>query len=217
MSNWRRRCLSTSKASCRSSKTQKSLQFFISASAVGYYGAKTSEEIMREEMSPAQDFVGQLCRDWEAAADQFEGMCQVAKVRTALVLDKDEGALHAISLPTKFGLGAPLGKGKQWMPWIHREDLASIFLHIIENKLAGAFNGVAPEHVNNKDFTKAVAKAFHVPMILPGIPKALMRVALGEKASLLLEGSRVSSQKIQDAGFTFKYDNLVNALRDLYS
>ncbi len=191
-------------------------EFFISASAVGYYGMETNDSICEETDDSGSDFVSELCVKWEAKADQFKSICRVAKVRIGLVLDKDEGALNAISMPTQFGLGAALGSGKQWLPWIHKKDLARLFLYLIENKLEGVFNGVAPKHINNKDFTKAVAKAYGVPAFLPGIPSGMLKLFLGEKATLVLEGKRVSSQKVLSTGFEFKYPDLNSALGEIY-
>jgi len=191
-------------------------EFFISASAIGYYGMETNDSICKETDGPGTDFVSELCVKWEAKADQFKSICRVAKVRIGLVMDKDEGALKAISIPTQFGLGAALGKGKQWLPWIHKKDLARLFLFLIENKLEGVFNGVAPEHVNNKEFTKAVARAYNVLVFLPGIPTGLLKLILGEKAPLVLEGKRVSSEMVLEKGFEFRYPNLKSALSDIY-
>ncbi|MEM7160873.1 MAG: TIGR01777 family oxidoreductase [Bacteroidota bacterium] len=198
-------------------ESQSKIDFFISASAIGYYGMKTTDEIYSETSPAGNDFVADLCKKWETSADAFSSMARVAKVRIGLVLDKDQGALHAISLPTQFGMGASLGSGKQWMPWIHKKDLASLFNHIIQNKMEGTFNAVAPEHVNNRQFTKAVANAFKAPFLFPAIPGKVLKVILGEKANLVLEGSRVSSQKIVDSGFEFEFSTLKKALDHLYA
>ena len=192
------------------------LRLFLSASAVGYYGMDYQEDSVNEESIAGSDFVAKLCMEWESAADKFQDICRVAKVRIGLVLDKNEGVLKALSTPAQFGLAAAVGNGKQWMPWIHKTDLAGIFNYLIENEhLEGVYNGVAPEDVRNKSFIKAISKAYGMPMILPNIPKAFINLIFGEKADLLLEGKRVSGEKINNAGYRFVFQKLEHALNDL--
>ena len=140
---------------------------------------------------------------------------KVAKVRIGLVLAKDGGALPEIVKPIKFGAGAAFGDGKQWQSWIHVQDLASIFMYVLQYQLEGIYNGVAPNAVTNKELTKAAASVLQRPLILPNIPRFVMKLALGEMHILLFESQRVSSQKIEDKGFDFTYANLRPALEDL--
>ncbi|NND77332.1 MAG: TIGR01777 family protein [Flavobacteriales bacterium] len=198
-------------------KYKASLKTFISASAIGYYGMVSSDRIFEESDPPGKGFVPELTAEWEKAADQFKSLCRVAKIRVAVVLDKNEGALPKMALPVNFGAGAALGTGKQWVPWIHIQDLVGIFTHIIENsQLEGVFNAVAPEHINNHNLTKAIAKVLNKPFFLPNVPSFLLRFLFKERAALILEGSRVSGKKIIDAGFKFRFEKVEAALKEVY-
>lgn len=191
---------------------------FISASAIGYYGMKTSDQILYENDKPGNDFISKLVVDWEASADQFSARSKVVKVRISLVLDKDQGALSKIALPVKYGLGASLGKGEQWMPWIHLEDLCNIFIYTMVNKhITGVFNGVAPEHLTHKSFLKKLASKLGKSLWLPNIPSKIIQLFLGEKADLILKGSKISSEKILNAGYKFQYPTLSEAFNEIYS
>jgi hypothetical protein len=129
---------------------------------------------------------------------------------------KSDGALPKLSTPVRFGIGAAIGSGKQWMPWIHIDDLTSVYLHAIENAhMHGAYNAVAPESVTQATFIAKVGKALSRPVFLPPVPKFLISATLGEMAKVVTEGSRVSCQKIMDAGFEFKHTDLQEALNDL--
>jgi len=117
----------------------------------------------------------------------------------------------------KLGIGAPLGTGKQYLPWIHIDDLCNMFIQAIENdKMKGSYNAVAPEHITNKEFTKAVAHTLGRPLWLPNIPSFALKLLLGEMADMLLYGSRVAADKIMNTGFQFKYETLEKALDDIY-
>jgi uncharacterized protein (TIGR01777 family) len=194
-------------------------QAYISASGIGYYGASSSEIIWEEDAAAAEDFLGQTCRKWEAVGPGFEALdIRTVMVRTGVVLSDQGGALKKLSLPVRLGAGASLGSGKQFMPWIHIDDLCGIFLHVMEDQdLKGAYNAVAPEHVSNKEFTRSLARVLKRPMFLPGIPAPLLRLVLGERSLLLLEGSRVSSQKIRSAGYSFLFPELKPALKNILS
>ena len=183
------------------------LKAFISASATGYYGAVTSDEVFTEESPAGHDFLGNVCFQWENAADKFQDMgIRTVKVRTGIVLSPDAPALKKMLLPIKLGVGSPLGTGKQYMPWIHLEDLCEIYTKAIEDKgFNGAYNAVAPEHITNKQFMKALAKAYKKPFWFPPVPGFILKLLLGEMANLLLKGSRVDSRKIIESGFEFKH------------
>ena len=139
-----------------------------------------------------------------------------ALIRIGIVLDKDGGALKEMAKPVKFGVGATLGTGKQYLPWIHIDDLCNMFIHAMENKLEGSFNAGATNQVNNKTFTKVLAKVLKRPLFLPNVPAFVMRLILGTRALLILEGSRVSPEKIQKTGFKFEFTDLEVALRQIY-
>jgi uncharacterized protein (TIGR01777 family) len=189
---------------------------FISASGINYYGAVTSEHVFTEQDPPADDAVGKLTRAWEEAADAWAANCRVVKLRTAVVLASEGGALPKLATPARWGLSAPLGSGKQWMPWVHIDDLAQTYLHAIQHtELQGAYNVVAPEHVQNRDFMRALAETFHKPFFVPNVPGFAIRAILGEPANLILEGSRASNAKLVASGFAFRFPELRKALGEL--
>ncbi|MEO5643516.1 MAG: TIGR01777 family oxidoreductase [Bacteroidia bacterium] len=190
---------------------------FISASAVGWYGMITSEKIFTETDSPANDFFGTVCLKWENAADLVEETgLRTVKLRIGVVLAKDGGALPKLAAPVKWFVGSPLGSGKQWMPWIHIDDLCALFVKAVEDEqMSGAYNAVAPNPVTNKEFVKTIGKVLHRPVFLPPVPGFALKLALGEMAQIVTEGSRVSNEKIRKAGFTFRYNELQPALENL--
>ena len=195
------------------------LKAFITSSAIGYYGARTSDRIFTETDPPAGDFLGKTCKDWEAAADPFlESGIRTVKIRTGVVLSKKAGALSRLQLPLRWGLGAPLGGGKQYMPWIHLDDLCAIYAHALENEsIIGAYNAVAPEHITNRELTRKLAKKLGKPLWIPNIPSFGMKLLFGEMAAMLLKGSRISSEKIRNSGFSFQFPDIDSALQELYS
>lgn len=192
---------------------------FISASAVGYYGSVTTDKIFSEEDEyDATDFLGVTCHNWEEQANQFTTDLDVRSVsiRTGVVLSKTSELIKKAVLPTRFWLGAPLGKGTQYMNWIHIDDLCQIYIKAIEDEtMQGAYNAVAPEDTTNAQFMKTIANLLRKPMFIPCVPEFVFKLLLGEASQIILEGSRISSQKIQDAGFEFKYNTLRKALKDI--
>jgi uncharacterized protein len=194
------------------------LKVFISASAVGYYGAVTSDKIFYEEDPPWGDFLGETCRKWEESADRFEeNGIRTIKIRTGVVLSSHEGVLAKMIIPVKMGFGSAIGNGNQYMPWIHVEDLCNIYIKAIEDvKMRGAYNAVAPDHRTNKEFTKCLAQILGQPFWFPNIPSFAFRMLFGEMSDILLKGSRVSSGKIISAGYNFKFPDLENALNNLF-
>ncbi|MFO7672709.1 MAG: TIGR01777 family oxidoreductase, partial [Lutibacter sp.] len=190
------------------------LKGFISASGIGYYGAITSEKIYNENDAAGRDFVSAICKVWEKAANQFNKInIRTVILRTGVVLSKEGGALEKLSQPIKMGVGAALGSGEQYIPWIHLEDLCKMYLFAIENEeFKGIYNAVAPEHLTNKSLTKIIANKLKKPLWLPNIPAFVMKLILGKMAVIILEGSRVSSEKIMATGFKFNYPNIKEAL-----
>jgi uncharacterized protein (TIGR01777 family) len=136
-------------------------------------------------------------------------------VRTGVVLSNTGGAFLKMLAPIKYYVGAALGTGKQILPWIHIKDFSRAYLHILEKELGGIFNAVATEQVSNKAFTKAAAKAYNRPLLLPNIPAFMLKLLLGEMATLLLEGSAIDNSLIKNTGFVFEYDTLDVAVREL--
>jgi uncharacterized protein (TIGR01777 family) len=198
--------------------TNKTLKAFISASAVGYYGAITTKKVFSETDPPLDDFLGQTCRLWEESADRFSGLgIRTVKIRTGLVLTKQGGALSRMITPIKFGIGSALANGKQYLPWIHVEDLCRIYIKAIEDpQMNGSYNAVAPDNRTNKEFTRALARTLNKPFWFPGIPAFILKLVYGEMADMLLKGSKVSCEKIKTMNFTFKFPDLENAFDDLF-
>ena len=189
----------------------------ISASATGYYSNR-GDELLTEESKPASDFLATCCIDWENAVDEGLSMgLRVLKFRTGVVLNKKGGALPVLALPIKFGAGSPIGSGKQWIPWIHWQDVITMYIYSIEHEnLSGVFNMVAPNPVTNKQMTQAVAQQLKRPLWLPKVPAFLLRLLLGEMSLVVLGSTRVSDEKITSAGFLFNYENVSSALKEIY-
>jgi uncharacterized protein len=191
------------------------LKSFVTASAVGFYG---DGESFSETDPAGKGFLASVCEQWEQVADLFEKAgVRTVKIRTGIVLAADGGILPRMALPVRMGLGTPLGSGKQYIPWIHPDDLCHIYWQAIKNtSWTGAYNAVAPESVSNRTFTKELAKLFHKPYWPIAIPSFLLKLALGARSELLLKGSRVTSVRLSESGFHFKFEKLEPALKDLY-
>ena len=189
------------------------LNSFISASATGYYGAITSETIFEEKDKPAKDFLGKVCSLWEDSIFQFnEIKIRTVALRTGIVLSKDGGALKKMKTP----IITSLGNGKQYMPWIHIDDLCELYIKAIEDEqFKGAFNAVSPEHISNLSFSKKISKIFNYPFLALGAPSLILQIVFGEMSTIILNGSRISANKIKQAGFKFKFENLEKALKNL--
>ena len=189
------------------------LNSFISASATGYYGAVTSETIFEEKDKPAKDFLGKVCSLWEDSIFQFnEIKIRTVALRTGIVLSKDGGALKKMKTP----IITSLGNGKQYMPWIHIDDLCELYIKAIEDQeFKGAFNAVSSEHISNLSFSKKVSKIFNHPFLAVGTPSFILQIVFGEMSTIILNGSRISANKIKQAGFKFKFENLEKALKNL--
>lgn len=196
--------------------TNHSVKTVISASAVGYYG-DTGETWVDEAAHPIDNFLGTTCVQWEKTVRQIESLgIRVVILRIGVILAKNGGALPAMSLPVKLFLGAPLGTGNQYIPWIHIDDLCSIFSFAVQNeKLHGVFNAVAPGPVQNKFFMKQLARVLKRPLWPFPVPEFLMRMILGQKADIVLNGQRATCEKIRLAGYKFKTTDLDTALRSL--
>ena len=199
-------------------KERKStIKAFISASAIGYYGTITSNTIFAESDLPSTDFLGETCRKWELVADAFKKLdTRTVKIRTSVVLTRKNGALSKMIKPVLNGIGSALGSGRQYLPWIHIDDLCGIYIKAIEdNHMNGAYNAVAPDHKTNKEFIQTIAKILNKPFWLPKIPAITIKLIYGEMSDILLKGTRISSQKIIAAGYIFQFPTLEKALDDL--
>lgn len=193
------------------------VKHIVSASAIGVYPDSLVNYYDESFKDFNKDsFLTLVVNKWEEAVDDFKALdIAVSKIRIGLVLAEDGGALPAIVKPIKIGAGAAFGSGKQWQSWIHIYDLSNMFITVLEDELTGVFNGVAPNPVTNNDLVLTAAKVLNRPLILPNIPKFVMRLVLGEMHTILFESQRVSSQKIEGEGFQFKFHKLQPALEDL--
>jgi uncharacterized protein (TIGR01777 family) len=193
-----------------------SLRAIIGGSAIGYYGGDSGETQNNENSPHGNDFMAECCVKWEKAEEDFAKKLnlRLVKVRTGIVLDAKEGALPQITKPIKYYTGTALGSGKQWMSWIHIDDIVEIFYQSIVNEdIKGTINGVAPNPVRNQDFTKLAAEVMKKKLILPNAPAFILKMILGEMSVVVLGSSRVYNS--QTLPFEFKYEYLENALRNL--
>ena len=197
-------------------KHHKKVDAFISASAVGFYGAVNGAEICTENDAPANDFLGYACQKWEDSIDFIENLnIRTVKIRTGLVMGKNDGFLKKLIPLFKYRLGSALGSGKQYMPWIHVDDLCGIYYQaIIKEEMSGAYNAAVCDNTTNSVFSKTLARIFGYSIWLPNVPAFVLKMALGEMSKIVLTGRRVSSDKIEQTGFKFKFKNLEEALKD---
>lgn len=189
----------------------------INASAVGFYGPK-DDAIVTEEEPPGNDFLSHVCVSWEREAKEAESLgIRVVRLRTGLVLARDGGALPRLVLPFRFFVGGPLGSGRQWTPWIHIDDIVRLVTFSLEkDDLHGAVNAVAPNPMTNREFCRVLGRVLKRPSRLPA-PAFALRLALGEMAdALLLSGQRAIPKRALDHGFIFRYEQLEDALRQLF-
>ncbi|MFZ0591510.1 MAG: TIGR01777 family oxidoreductase [Bryobacteraceae bacterium] len=191
----------------------------VSASGVGYYGDR-GDEVLTEQSPPGSGgFLAHVCAEWEREAERAgEAGLRVVRIRIGVVLSAEGGALHKMLPPFRLGVGGRLGDGRQWMSWIHRDDLIGMIRWAAENDaVSGALNGTAPEPVTNQQFTRVLARALHRPAMLP-VPRFALRVMLGEMSDVLFESARAIPAIAQSRGFPFNYDRLVDAIgRELSS
>ena len=190
-------------------------EVLVSASAVGFYGSR-GDEVLAESATAAEGFLADVCRAWEAEARAAEDLgMRVVTIRIGLVLGAHGGALSRMLPLFKLCAGGRLGHGRQWMPWIHVDDLAALFLYCAQSEtLSGAVNGSAPNPVTNRHFTKALASAVGRPALFPA-PAFALRLGLGEFSEVLLASQRAVPDKALSAGFKFEYPTIETALEGL--
>ncbi len=190
----------------------------LNASAVGYYGFHGDE--MLDELAPAgDDFLASVVAGWEAEAQR----CEKAGVRTVLcrfglVMGRSGGALRQMSLPFKFFVGGPLGNGKQWMSWVHEQDLANMIIFLLDRpSIHGPVNCTSPNPVRNKDLARALGRALRRPVIVPPIPRFILWLVLGKFSSMVVKGQRVIPKKLLEEGFQPRFPEIQSTLEDLLS
>ncbi len=188
----------------------------ISGSAVGWYGDGGERELDENAQPVSEDFASRLCIAWEETAQRAETLgIRVVLVRTGLVLADEGGMLQRLLPPFKMGMGGPIGNGRQWMPWVHIEDqIALIDFLMNRDDARGPYNACAPAPVRNRDFAKTLASVLHRPSFMP-MPAVALRLLLGELSILLLGGQRARPDRLQEAGFTFRFTDLRAALENL--
>jgi uncharacterized protein len=185
----------------------------VSSSAVGYYGAH-GEEPLDEDAPPGRDFLAQVCADWEAEADGASALgMRVVRVRTGIVLDRDGGALGQMLPPFRLGLGGPVAGGRQYMSWIHRDDVVGMMAAALDDeRWSGAINATAPEPASNRDFSRTLGAVLGRPALLP-IPELALRVRFGAMAEIVTTGARAVPAKALVLGYAFRHPQLEPALR----
>lgn len=197
--------------------TDHQVKTFISASAVGFYGNR-GDEILTENSSQGSGFLAECCAKWEDSVQSaVELGLRVIKLRTGFIIAKSEGGLPQMTKPIKWYVGAPLGTGKQWVPWIHMDDIVGIYLHALENPIKGTFNACAPNPVTNRTLTKTLGKFLRRPIWPISIPSNLIKLIMGEMSIIALMSTKTSVQKIVNTGYAFRYAELEQALSDIYT
>ncbi len=187
---------------------------FISTSAIGFYGSR-QDEILQENSSHGNDFMSKICVDWEKSAKKVNENIRLVIPRIGIVLEKNSGALPKMLLPFKLFAGGKLGSGRQWMSWIHIEDLVNLFVEMIVNdKYNGVVNAVSPNPITNSDFTKAISKVMKRPAIAP-VPEFALKLILGESSALVLNSQKVIPQVANSHRFDYKFEEVEMALSDL--
>jgi len=198
-------------------RKKHNVKSIVAASAVGYYGMDTGELLMDEESEAGEDFLAEVVKSWEKSTSEFRTIgIKTTQLRIGVVLDPLGGALGKMAFPIKSGIGSALGSGKQWMSWIHVNDLCQIIIHSIEKQLDGVYNAVSPNPCTNEELTKALAKTLKKPCFLPNVPSSVLKLIFGEMAQMIVGGNKVSSAKIEKENFEFKFRDLDIALEDLY-
>ena len=193
------------------------IQSFISASAVGFYGDRKNE-LLTEASSNGTGFLAEVCQLWENEVEKIASITiAVSKIRIGIVLSKDGGALPKLDFPIRFGIGAYIGNGKQFVPWIHIDDLCQIFYHLFEHKNQNStYNACAPDVKTNKEMSKTIAHVLHRPFIPFPAPEFVLKTVMGEMATMLLMSNNCTSKKIQQTGFVFQFPTLEKALENIY-
>ncbi len=192
------------------------IQTFVSASAIGYYGFGDETKVFHEWDNPGTDFLAQVTQKWEEEVDKIASLgLRVTKLRIGIVLSEKGGALKEMARPIKFGVGSPLGSGKQFLSWIHIDDLCRMFVKVVEDENTKGNYNATTDWCTNEEMTGAMAKVLDKPLWLPPVPAFVLKVMLGEMADIVLQGSKVSPEKIKQAGYRYEFATLADALNNL--
>lgn len=196
--------------------TQAKPKVVVQVSGIGYYGV-TDPGVLTEESPKGTDFLAGVCEAWENATAGVERMgVRRVVARCAVVLDRKEGALPRMALPFRLFAGGPIGSGRQWMPWVHIDDVVGVFRHLIENGTAvGVYNLAAPQPVTNREFSKALGRAMRRPAWMP-VPAFVLKLIFGEMSTVLLDGQQAIPKRLQEEGYPFEFGTLDAALADLF-
>lgn len=192
-----------------------SLNHYVTASGINCYGYDHYDRLHTESDPYGTDYLSQVVNIWEASADKFPSPVHITKLRTSVVLDPKGGALATIAKTVNNYVGAPLGTGKQWLPWISMQDMVNMYVFVVEHEIAGTYNALAGS-VTNKEFTKILAKTLKKPLWLPHVPHFVMKLMLGEMSSVVLEGLQADNAAIRKKGFTFQHPTLEDAFDAIY-
>ncbi|KAB8152507.1 TIGR01777 family protein [Kordia sp. TARA_039_SRF] len=197
-------------------KKDHTVKHYISASGTAIYPSSLTENYTEDTEKEADDFLGKVVKQWELHANQFKSIeIPVTIIRTGLVLSEKGGVLVEMAKPVKYGVGAAMGSGKQWQSWIHLDDIARVYLHVLTKQTTGVYNGVSPNPTTNKLLTKEIASVLKKPFFMPNIPKFMMKLVLGEMSTLLFSSQKVSSEKLESIAFQHKFPALTPALENL--
>ena len=195
---------------------KKKIKAFISSSGVGYYGTFTSDKILTEDNPAGDDFLAYVAENWEKAAWEFYKYgIRVGIIRTGVVLAANGGIIKRLYPLARLGILSPIGSGKQYVPWIHIDNLVRMYIFLIENEISDVFNGVAPDFITFEQFIKGLMQALNKRVIMPNVPALLVKLLFGEMSIIMLYGSRVSADKIIKAGFEFKFPKFSQAIADI--
>ena len=197
-------------------KHTKQKPHLINASAIGIYPSDLLKQYSESDDVFSNDFDSEVVRQWEGEAKQFEKLsCKTTILRIGLVLSNKGGAFLPLSQPTRLGLGAWFGNGQQWQSWIHIDDLIGLIDFCLQNQLVGCINATAPNPVRQQDLIQTIAKELKVPQFLPGIPKFLMIIALGEMHKLVFDSIYAKPERLLDCQYPFKFPDLSTCVADL--
>ncbi len=197
-------------------KNKNQVHHFITASGTAIYPDSETNLYTEDFTGKADGFLSNVVQEWEGSAAKITSLnIKVCILRTGIVYAKNGGALQEIVKPIKYGIGSSFGTGKQIQSWIHIQDLVNIYEYVLQNQLSGLYNAVSPHPVSDQVLTKTIATILKKPLFLPNIPRFLMKLILGDMHELLFTDKNISSQKIVNQGFKFKFQNINNALTDI--